>query len=139
MICFKFVLTLLLNISLVRTLKVSDLDEHDYDCMKLLNLTVDFVMDGFNRYNFLTVGDSELNEFVSCSWSKAGYLTGGSKIDANKIKVWMHENLVKKTPDAKVTAEDLVEPCRDVTGRDSGDTVVKVYNCMMTIWWQSRW
>ncbi|KAK5641258.1 hypothetical protein RI129_009805 [Pyrocoelia pectoralis] len=134
-----FVLTVSFNIFLNKALNESHLEEQDYACMKILNLTVEFVLNGFNQFNFLTEGCSELNEFVNCSWHKAGYLNSDSEIDPERVKDWINTNLVQKTPESTVTAENLVNPCKDIKGEDSGDTVVKVYNCMMEIWWQSRW
>uniref|UniRef100_A0A1Y1K173 Uncharacterized protein n=1 Tax=Photinus pyralis TaxID=7054 RepID=A0A1Y1K173_PHOPY len=113
----------------------SGLEGRDYECMKKLNLTVDFVVNGFDEYNFLREGDPELNAFLNCTWRKAGYLTTEGQINPDGLKAWLEVDLIQKKPGIKTTAEDLVRPCQSIRGDDPGDTGIKVYNCIVRTLW----
>ncbi|KAF5302529.1 hypothetical protein FQR65_LT00901 [Abscondita terminalis] len=122
-----------LNIFLFHAYPESALEEQDRDCIKSLNLTAAFVVNNFNKYNLITEGNADMNRFVNCTWTSSGYLSKNGVINPEALITWLQNDLIKKLDEnqPKVTAESIVDPCKSIRGDDSGDTAVKVYNCMM--------
>lgn len=107
-----------------------NLEKQDLECLKELNITADFIVNSFDVYNFLQEGNSQLNEFVACSWKKSGYLNENSSLNADEIKTWLERDLIRALGKENMTVNEIIDPCKNVTGRNVGDTAIKVYNCM---------
>ncbi|KAF5285780.1 hypothetical protein FQA39_LY04241 [Lamprigera yunnana] len=115
-----------LNIFLINTYPESALEDNDRECIRTLNLTAEFVVNSFDRYNLMIEGNPDLNKFVNCTWTKSGYLTKDGNINPDTITTWIKTDLNKILQDNhKINVRSFVDQCKLLKGEGPGDTAIK--------------
>ncbi|KAB0793960.1 hypothetical protein PPYR_13580 [Photinus pyralis] len=110
----------------------------DFICMKKLGIEESYLNDRVGDNFLLTTGDDQFNDFVVCWVKEMGLVDENMQIIPSELKSYIlkHQfNLFKKNdyPNKDEVAERVSKSCLNTQpGKNDGDTMVNIFNCVMT-------